>query len=71
MKAQIERRTERREAGIIDSGDERLAEHARKPISEHIANYEQHLQSHVSEWHFSETRRRLKAIIEGCNVTRL
>ena len=36
LKAQIERRIERREAGIMDSGDERLAEHARKPISEHM-----------------------------------
>ena len=68
LKAQIERQVERRDAGIFDSSDQRLAEHARKPIADHLGDYHTHLESNVSAWHLSETMRRIKAVLGGCNA---
>ncbi len=66
--AKLEREIARRKAGIVDGRHERLSQQQRRPILEHLRDYYEHMKNKgVSDWHFSETIRRLDAILKSCN----
>jgi len=60
-----------RRKGIIDGDADRLAEQARRPLSEHVDDYEKHLRdSNASAEHIAAVIPRLRAIVAGCGFER-
>ena len=60
-----------RRKGIIDGDADRLAEQARRPLSEHVDDYEKHLRdSNASPKHIAAVIPRLRAIVAGCGFER-
>ena len=66
--AELERYAERRQSGLIDG----FAEHRKRPISEHIGDYEAHLVAkHVCELHKAQTLRRSSDCVKACGFSHL
>ena len=69
---ELQRRVDRERAGIIDTESVELSRELSASIEKHIEVYRTHLQaSEVSEWHLSETTRRLRRIVQDCGFARL
>ena len=69
---EIQRRVDREKAGIIDQESVDLSEQLSLRIDRHIEAYHVHLKaSSVSDWHLSETTRRLNRMIEDCGLDKL
>jgi len=68
MLADLVRQSERGKAGMKDPHEgQKLA-----PIEDHVKDYQAHLRNKgVSDKHLSETLRRLRAVLLGCNVRKL
>jgi len=75
--AELVKRAEYVRAGIITPQQDRVANHADVPISEHVAAYVQHLKAktvrgkRVSEKHRENVRRQLNRLVEDCGFSRL
>ncbi len=70
--AELQRRVDREKAGIIDSESLNLSKQLGVGIETHIEAYRLHLRTaDVSDWHLTETMRRLKVIVETCGFARL
>src|SRR4051794_40180151 len=68
MLAKLERDVQLGRAGVVDS----FAEHRKKPIASHVADYESHLRNEgVSAKGQSEDMRRLRAVVDGCGFRTL
>src|SRR6516165_5314105 len=70
--ADLERQAERLRAGLITPAEARTAEHIGKPIAEHVDAYITSLEaSGASRKHVAESRRIIKAVLEGCGFATL
>jgi integrase len=68
MLAELIRDIERGKVGITDP----YAEQRKAPIDSHVSDYETYLRNKgVSEKHLAETLRRLRAVLQGCEVRTL
>src|ERR1700674_5763757 len=65
MLNELVKKTERRAAGIVD----RFDEHRKRPIGDHLAEFERHLKSKgISSEQVKLVACRSRRIIEGCNA---
>lgn len=70
--ADLVKQAEREKAGIIDQTAARRSDQLRRPISELVGQYEAHLRSKdASNWHISETLRRLNRVLTECEFKAL
>ncbi|GAH01841.1 unnamed protein product, partial [marine sediment metagenome] len=63
--AQFEKEIELAKAGVID----RYKEHRRKPLSEHLEDFEKSLAKGNTKKHVMQTVHRAKTVVEGCKFT--
>ncbi len=69
---ELQRGADREKAGIIDQESIDLSASVTGSIEAHTAAYKANLKAAgVSDWHLSETMRRLKAIVQACGFKRL
>lgn len=69
---EIQKRIDRQKAGILDSESLNLTAQLTAPIEDHVRAYETFLKAqNVSDWHLSETMRRLKYMTTECGFNRL
>jgi len=69
---ELERGIERQQAGILTQRELDTSKALAAGVAEHVKAYLEHLQAAgVSEWHLSESRRRLENIITACGFTKL
>ena len=72
LAAELQREVDRGNAGIIDQESVNLSEHLGPAIRTHTDAYRIHLQAAgVSDWHLSETMRRLGVLIDDCGFAKL
>ena len=70
--ADLERQAEKVRAGLLTPAEARIAEHLGKPIAEHVDAYITSLEaSGASQKHVAESRRVIKAVLEGCGFATL
>jgi len=68
----LQKAVDRERAGIIDRQSVDRSKAMRAAIDEHVAAYKAHLQAaNVSDWHLSETSRRLNVLLTACGIQRL
>jgi integrase len=68
--ADLERQAERVRAGLLTPTEARFSEHLARPIAEHVGEYITSLEaSGASPKHVAESRRVIKAVLEGCAFT--
>jgi len=68
----LERQAERVRAGLLTPAEARISEHLGKPIAEHVDAYITSLEaSGASRKHVAESRRIIKAVLEGCGFATL
>ena len=67
LAASLERRAERRQAGLIGPFDDA----ARRPLTEHLDDYERHLEAKGDGVdHVHRTKRRIQALFDSCGFRR-
>ena len=70
--ADLERQAEKVRAGLLTPAEARISEHLGKPIAEHVDAYITSLEaSGASRKHVAESRRIIKAVLEGCGFATL
>src|SRR5690606_28124728 len=72
LAAMREHDTMLRRKGLIDPTQEKLADHRRSPIDEHLEAFERMLSAATNtEKHVRQSMSRLRKVISGCGVTLL
>lgn len=70
--AELEKSVEMERAGIVTQRDRDVSGKLTAAIGEHVDAYDVHLcAANVSEWHRSETLRRLRAVLVACGFSKL
>ena len=72
LAAKIENEVMLRKSGLIDPQQERVAEQKRRPIEDHLQEFEGHLEGKGNTGkHVKLTLQRVRAVVNGCHVASL
>jgi integrase len=70
--AEIRKKVRLQKAGLIDPAEERFAEERRRPLKQHLEDYEKALRAtSCSEKHVKLTLKRVRTIVQGCRFDSL